>query len=235
MRLPIGTLVFMVEMLVADLIFLYSSKKRSRFALRLALAFLVCSLVAYLFPFQDAIFDSMAGTLVKKLTLIGLTVLGMGACFDLPKRSLFSACISGYAIQHIAYQCFMLVNHIPSIRAYTNSSGAAMTLAQIPVFAVVYAICLVTLGRFVATHDCIEKVDKRFVGLAFAIIVICLGLRRVTQIYGEWESVTISLYAIVSCLLTLVIQYVLFLDVERQNESDAIQMLLQEERKYVSK
>ena len=247
MRLTLGTATFMVEMLMGDLIFLFSAKKRPHFGLRLVLTFVVCGLIAYLFPFPEQIFDSMPGTLAKNLLLIGLTIPAMGACFDLSGgaagkgtwlernrpafRPLFSACISGYAVQHIAFQCYMLINHIPSIRDFTNTSGMAMTLTQIPVFILVYGAFLVSLGRFVAEHNCIEMVDKRFVGLAFVIIAIGIGLRRVTQIYGEWESVTISLYAIVSCLLTLVIQYVLFLDVELRFENDTIQMLLQEERK----
>lgn len=231
MNLALGSAMFMFEILSGALIFLFSAKKRPLFGLRLLLTLAVCTLLAYIFPFPELIFNSMVGTLVKNLLLLALAVLGMGVCFDLPFRPLFSACISGYAVQHISFQCFSLLKHASSVRAFTDSSAAAATLVELSVVILVYIFFLLTLGRFVAIHECTEKVDKRFVGLAFVIITIGIGLRRLTQIYEEWESVTISLYAIVSCLLTLVIQYVLFLDVELQHENDTVRLLWQEERK----
>ena len=226
-----GNTLFTVELLVGSLIFLFAAEKRKWFYLRLTAVFFGCPLLVWFMPMHDQIFYSLVGTLVKNLAIMGLTILGMGLCFRLPFRGLFSACVSGYAVQHIAFQTFMLLRHFSWAKAIVETGITGTLMIQIPVDVIIYAVCLVTLGRFVARHKCYQRVDGRIVGLAFLIIMIGIGLRRVTQYFNEWESITIPLYAIVSCILALTIQYILFLDMEKQRENEAIQLMWQEERK----
>ena len=226
-----GNTLFTVELLVGSLIFLFAAEKRKWFYLWLTAVFFGCPLLVWFMPMHDQIFYSLVGTLVKNLAIMGLTILGMGLCFRLPFRGLFSACVSGYAVQHIAFQTFMLLRHFSWAKAIVETGITGTLMIQIPVDVIIYAVCLVTLGRFVARHKCYQRVDGRIVSLAFLIIMIGIGLRRVTQYFNEWESITIPLYAIVSCILALTIQYILFLDMEKQRENEAIQLMWQEERK----
>ena len=76
-----------------------------------------------------------------------------------------------------------------------------------------------------------KRIDTRFNRLSVVTILICIGLTRVAAYFGDAESVTVSLYAIVACLMALMIQLVLSKTVELEHENETISLLWQEDRK----
>ena len=100
-----GNIYFIVEILLAELIFLYPVPKRKLFPLRLGMAFAVMIAVAAFTP-RITVIPSVFNDLFRFLFLFALSVVTMGLCFKLEFGVLLSMCSAGYAVQHIRNRIF---------------------------------------------------------------------------------------------------------------------------------
>ena len=103
--------------------------------------------------------------------------------------------------------------------------------SEIVLFPLIYLVFLSTVGYYAAQQQCYKKADMRFNLTSLVIIYLCIGLTRAAQYFGDGESITVSLYAISSCLMALTVQMVLSKAVELKAEKDSISLLWQEDRK----
>ena len=223
---------FVLELLIAELIFLYPAARRSRFPLRLALVLFLCVAGQLLLPRSTVGAQTLMAQFVVFTTLFFLTVAAMGFCFELSFRSLFSLCVAGYAVEHIAYHVSKLVQK--STGLFVGATLGPLQdweLMELVVFPLVYLIALGTIGYFAEKNECWKKTDLRFSALAISQVWICIGLTRLANQYGEGGSVPISFYAITCCVMALVVQFVLYRTVDLQSENTALNLLWQEERK----
>ena len=92
---------YAIEILTAELVFLYGFQRRSFFPLRFVSACLVTMALCA---------ASFAGNHVSPwlrflefVLIIGLSIAGMNFSFSAPANAILSACISGVALQHIAH------------------------------------------------------------------------------------------------------------------------------------
>ena len=165
-------------------------------------------------------------------TSFGLTVAAMGFCFRLSVPSLFSLCVAGYAVEHIAYHVAKIVQTLTGL--FVGASLGALEdweLMELVVFPPVYLIALGTIGHFAAKNECWKKTDLRFNALSIAVVFICVGLTRLVNSYGEEHSIPVSIYAITCCVMSLVVQFVLYRTVDLRMENTALNLMWQEERK----
>jgi len=223
---------FLLEMLLAELIFLYPADKRSRFPLRLGLVLLLCVAGQLLFPTGAAHTQTMLTQLGTFAGLFFLTVAAMGFCFRLPFPSLFSLCVAGYAVEHIAYHVSKIVQQATGL--FIGASLGPLRdweLMELVVFPLVYLIALGTIGYYAEKNETWKKSDLRFNALAIAVVFICIGLTRLVNRYGEVNSIPVSIYAITCCVMALVVQFVLYHTVDLKSENTALNLLWQEERK----
>ena len=223
---------FVLELLIAELLFLYPAERRSRFPLRLALVLLVCIAGQFLFPRPSAGTQTLAAQIAVFTGLFFLSVAAMGFCFRLPFPSLFSLCVAGYAVEHIAYHVSKIVQKATGL--FVGASLGPLQdweLMELVVFPLVYLIALGTICYFAEKNECWKKTDLRFSALAISLVWICIGLTRLANHYGEGNSVPISFYAITCCAMALVVQFVLYRTVDLQSENTALNLLWQEERK----
>ena len=102
-------------------------------------------------------------------------------------------------------------------------------------FYALYIVFWLTIGLYSARHQCYKKADMRFNLISISIIFICVGLTRVARYFGDENSVTVSLYAIVALLMALIVQLVLSRTVELQYNNEMINLLLQKERQQYKK
>lgn len=223
---------FIVELLFAELIFLFPVDRRSRFGLRLAAIALLCAAGFFLFP-AYALECAAQGHVLRQfagfLGLFALTVVAMGFLFDVPFSSLFSLCVAGYAVEHIAYHVTKLVEN-----AAAALTGEAVPFPADPeffVFPVVYLIVFLSLGLFAARSECWKKWDMRFNLLSIALVFICVGLTRVAVAFDAEDFIPVNVYAITSCVMALVVQFALYRLVDLKAENTAVHLLWQEERK----
>ena len=109
---------FMVEILFAELIYLYPTEKRKRFWLRFPVLFLICCIIAAVFPLG---YSSILSQLLMFLLLFILSIAAMGLCFRLPVSALISCCVAGYATEHIAYHIAKIAGLFGFIAAFQPS------------------------------------------------------------------------------------------------------------------
>ena len=235
---------FVIELLLAELIFLYPAERRDHFRLRVLAVALLC--IAGFFLFSENVLDgqTVIRQLVGYLGLFLLTVAAMNLCFKLRFTSLFSLCVAGYAVEHIAFHASKLFDAIVLKRAAVYGTVSAGKLpvnigaadvgaidSELLIFPFVYIIMFSTLGLFAARNECWKKADMHFNALSITMVFICVGLTRVAIIYDDSGSVAVSMYAITSCIMALVVQFVLYRLIDLQAENTAVQLLWQEERK----
>lgn len=223
---------FLLELMLAEMMFLFPADKRSRFPLRLLLILALCLIGQLLLPTEVSPSQTLLAQFVIFAGLFFLTVAAMGFCFQLSFFSLFPLCVAGYAVEHIAYHVSKIVQKSTGLLL-----GASLgplhdwELMELVVFPPVYLIALGTIGYFAQKNECWKKSDMRFNALSIAVVFICVGLTRVANQYGAGDSVPVSIYAITCCVMALLVQFVLYRTVDLRSENRALQLLWQEERK----
>lgn len=227
----LGNIVFVIEILLAEAIFLHSADRKSRFALRYAAAFAVVIAAANFFPLPDGLVSNPLYQLMRFLLLFGLTVAGMGVCFKLSFPALLSGCVAGYAVQHIAYQVTALVSQTGLLANFQGNHLTRQHLLELISFPPVYLVLFFTAGLYAARSEWHKKADNRFNLVSLVIVFICVGLSRFTRYFGDFGSISVSLYAITCCGLALVVQFVLCRLADLRLENTTISLLWQEDRR----
>ena len=98
---------YLMQIFAAELIFLYSAEKRSRFFLRLAAAFAVICLSGMVFPMAG--FDNSVYQLFVYLLFFAVNVVLMSFCFAPDCFAVTASCVAGYAAQHISFHVCVLL------------------------------------------------------------------------------------------------------------------------------
>lgn len=222
---------FIIELLLAELIFLYPVKKRSYFPLRLIGILIAVITVFSLIPSFSLYDRSALFQIVNILLYFGVTVLLMSFCFKLKILSLISCCVAGYAVQHIVNHSANIVDNLFSIIRGTTLSISQHFIIEIICCIIIYMIVYLTLGRFSAKKQYYAKSNMSFNYISFAVVFICVGLTRTARIYGIHTNMAISFYAITCCVLALTIQFVLYHVVDLQYENETINLLLMEKQR----
>lgn len=233
-----GSLIFMVELVVAQNVLLYACPKRKNFVIKAILSALICLALALFFPSSKVLkipynYQPLY-QLVRMLVLTTYSVVGVHVCYDLSLRKVFALCMAGYAIQHICYHVASLLLFIPGARAfaYTNTFANANKFEFI-VFPVLYFVIWLVLGRGVAKNQYHKNSDVRLDVISLVVIFICVGLSRVSYAFNEHGSFTNSLYAIVCCCLALSVQFVVYRMLAERYEKQMVEYIWQEDKKQL--
>ena len=230
----LGNINFIAELLIAQTLLLYACPKRKRFYIRLILSVLGCLVLAYFFP--SARISNPYGyqmyQLLRFLVLLLYTIIAAFVCYKISLQSLFSLCVAGYAIQHIAYQSTMLLGRIPFIGEINVQILGMTSILELIVFATIYVCSWLLFGRVIAQKEYYKNSNIRFDILSIAIIFICMVLTRFSYMLSGFNSLSPRLYAIVCCSLALIIQFNLYSMMSEKYEKDTIQQLWKEERKH---
>ncbi len=221
-------LAFMVEILLAELIYLYPAEKRPYFGFRYASVCILCVLAGLLIPFD---YTSIFSQFMMFFVMFAVSVGAMALCFRLSISELISCCVAGYATEHIAFHVVKLAMAFGFLQSgYPAFLGQRVT-AELLLFPPVYFIFWLGIGRYSEKTESYKNVDRRFLTLSAVIVFICIGLTRVTSYFGESDAVSISFYAITACLMALVVQMILSRIVELRHENDTIRTLWEEDRR----
>lgn len=222
-----GNIYFIVEIMLAELIFLYPVPRRKGFWYRLPLLAAGAVLVAAFFPQLIEGNLRVLHDLVRFVGLFAVSVLVMGRCFRLKPRMLVSMCVAGYAVQHMAYRSAALMRSLTPI-----FTGMGMRVAEVAGMLPIYLVVLLTMGRFSARNECYKNSDMRLTYLSIFIVFICVGLSRVSGLLGENPySATSNIYSVACCLLALYLQFNLHKQYISEREKHAMWLMRQEERK----
>ena len=225
---------FAAEILLAELIFLFPAEKRKRFALRYIAAALASVLVSYFFSISAQGASQVAAQLLRLIVVFGVTVAGMYLCFDLKFSVVISACVAGYAVEHMTFHTILLIGRVVKLPAsFSLLDLPQWELLEYTLFPFIYLLIAATVGAYAAKHRCYQRVDPRLNALSFVIITLTIGFTRLANVFGDSGSITVSFYSISNCILALYVQIVLFRSIDLQHENDTVKLLwLEDQRQY---
>lgn len=226
-----GNLYLVIELLLAELIFLYPVPKKRRFLLRFlpacAAAVFVVSCVELPFQFSSEILTE----LFRFLWVFGWTIAAMALAFRLRFDMLFSMCTAGYAVQHTAYRCNKILYLLTHSAKIETDTYVFSRRSELLCMAVIYLLAVLTFGRFSAKNECYRNNDFRFNVVSVMVVIITIGFSRLRRLLQETPSVSCELYAILCCLLSLYIQFNLHRFNMEEREKATLKRMHQESRK----
>lgn len=223
---------FVIEILLGEMIFLFGAEKRPHFVPRLVLGWSL-SLLLGVNSFIPATW-TFFGTIypVYFITLFFVTIAAHAFCFRMHFSALLSHCVMGYAVQHGSYQVTMLLDRIMDLSALEWFGLSHQRSLELAVFPVIYLLVFVTMGLYAARHEWTRKGKPAFNIVSLLFLLNFVGLNRMIRVFGEYDCISVRLYAIVCCLLMIVVQYVLYRYEDLRLENMMVNRLWQEDKKH---
>lgn len=224
--------IFALQIVLAELIFLIPAEKRRHFALRCLAAVLFSVAASYLFVFYVDWIPYALARLLRMILVFAATVAAMHFCFRLKPSALFAACVSGYALQHISFHITKLIGTLTPFFPWEEVLGIPRwEWIEYLLFPALYLLFALTIGRYLAQSRSYESGDLRLNSVSLVIVVITIGFTRISEIWPDSEGLLVSCYAIASCVMALVVQWILFRSIHLEHENSMIRRLWQEDRR----
>lgn len=210
-------LLFMLQLLVGEGIFLLHLERKRNFTPRASACAAGLLIVAAIFPIpvENAWYVSFLF-----LSLFLLTLAALWCCFDEPYGNLLFCAVAGYTVQHLAYLLYTIFNDITQFSAIFGSfvqpyAAGPVALADFAWLSVVFyadAYFLVYYGAFLlldpklrANHD-LRLGRTSIVALSGLLIAADVIFNMVTNYYTVDNRVSLLLersYNILVCVLIL--------------------------------
>lgn len=217
-----------VEILAAELIFLYSFPKRNRFLLRLLGALVVCLLAAAYLPESVKTENSALSSLYtffRYIYLLGLTIGAMAFSYKAAFTPVLSACAAGYAVQHASSRLAIIVGiAFPALFSGVQFHYRLFLLEAI-VFPFVYLLAALLCGRAVAKKHIYRDENPLFSLISVAMVLCCIGFSRLPSEISVW------LFAIALCVFALLVQFAMHSAASLREENRAIKRVMEETAK----
>ena len=194
-----GKLIFLTELLVAEYMFLFRLKKRSKFPLRCVLHLAVSIGFAVFFPMMyNTLYMSFA-----YLCIFAVTVGMFKFCYKEPLINILFCAIAAYTLQHFAYE---LSNLVVTAVMRAKSSGRQIKKSQALVVGNIWLFVIVGVGLVVDI----------FLNSVFVYLIVDGGTAT---------NVIIYIYNCLCCVLLLSLQFGLVRAKEAEDERDMLKTL----------
>lgn len=220
---------YIVEILLAEWVFLHIYPKRRCFFVRLLVTIAVSLAVGYGCYPKSISQQGAAIVFVQMLFTILVSVIGMYVCCKGTLLSVLSACISGVAIQHIGHHLSRLISLLPGMGTWNRYMAAVVCLF---LYAVVFYFIHTSHIKFYENYDVCLTV------ISIVIVLVCVGITRFSRMGGygaqsenPYLTISIALYAITCNLLALFIQFFLCRFIRLKSEYAVLQRIRTEEKR----
>lgn len=160
------------------------------------------------------------------LLIIAVTALGMGTAFEVSSLTVIQGAASAVALQHIAHHLSVLVCmalRLPWSFWWELGLTALIVLG----FGLGFSQRLREIAKF-------PQSNVRTTVISGGILLICIGLTRITRLSSDYSSllrVCISIYSIVCCVMALLMQYYVHELTRAVTENAIFQRIRAEEQK----
>ena len=214
---------YLIEVLLAELLFLHNYRTRDHFLLRMAGGMAVSLLLVSRVSLAAA--PTPMYRFVHLLFILIISVLCMLFCYKGNAISLISSCVAGVAVQHIAYKLTVIVMLTPLMAPLGEISPLYRSVTEIIACAIVYTIVFFVFARDYAE----EKGNIHLSVTSFLIVITCIGVNRLVADHevGDVEvELAAAIYAIICCVFALAIQLYLQRWQREKSESMVIKGLL---------
>ncbi len=211
--------VFMTELLAAEAMLSCSVPRRSFFPLRAAVAAVVCYAAAFLYPLFEENYTWLGSSLMF-FALFCVTALALWACFKARFSNILFVAVTAYAVQHVAYEIFSLLNivlfdsDVFTDTAYDSGTvtsnpfagvGAVGLVMYLFVYTCVYLLSYAALHRRAAQS--VELKLGRISVIGFSVFVLFIGivLSAIAQYAmpktdGDWQLI-VCVYNMICCIV----------------------------------
>ena len=222
-----------IQSLMAVFCFAYATPKRPGFPLRFAVSFLGGGAVCVLLRWLHRLFPSLPSGPIRFVTLELVYVLLILAVYWMFDESIWSAMFiasSGYALQNISGCCKSLLRLIPPVGDLSNQVGGRISL-EIFCLAATSAVLFFVFRPYSRKRN--ENIDNKYKALfSVFILLLCIGMGRITQDNSGRNDVAVlaeNTYSIMTCVLTLVLQFGVIENTALTRNVDTMQELLHQQ------
>lgn len=229
LRPHLQALAYLVEIIYAEGIFLRHFEKRDHYRLRSGVPLVVLLLLGTVTGIPSS---SSLARFVWYFLLMVWQFLCAVACFRGDPFAVASACMAGFATQHIANKTTLLLRLIPAVEAALKREPWLHVLLEVLTFAAVYGL----INAVFAKNICIWSDNLHLNLLSGAIIFLCIGVNRLVVDTADGSiqhQAAVCIYAIIGCVFALIIQvYISRWEEERSQALTMRRLLADSEKQY---
>lgn len=214
-------LIFMTELLIAELLAIYTLKKRKKFYLRAGLCILSVYALSFLFPIlaYNAIYSTMMFFILFVATIIVLKI-----CYDESWINILFCSLIAYTVQHIAYELnglISLIFDLQTINVYLpgesiTAHGGALAINAV-VYLATFAIVYWFVWAFIEVR--IRRQKELILGNFYLIlwvvitliidIVLSAIITYLTEPISKTVLIIFMISNIVGCILSMGYQFLM--------------------------
>lgn len=239
--------VFLIEFIVAEILFFRNLKRRSKFPLRLIIALLINVVLIWFFPIIQ--FEPFNISLLFIFIFV-INVISCKFLFKETWQTILFCAIASYTIQHISYQIYNLIVdnlYLGKIMDYfietdpyfanNQPDGVGYSLVTAIAYAWVYfSVYWISARTFASKLKKGSNISINhffLVVISLVILVVDIYLNMYTVFYNKDTTFSLieCIYNILSCLLALFLQFSQLTVTEVTSELDSIKRLWAERDK----
>lgn len=235
---------FVLELLVAEGLFLCWLRRRNLFSLRLATGIAVVFGAAYLVPVSNFSNNAfyMSGVF---LTIFAVTVVAGVLCFKESAINVIFCCVAGYTTQHAAYEVYNLALNIMGVSSNApmgfygtgfspTFSMPILTILYFYLYIVMYVVTFLIVRRHSANlRNKITNISLFVAAVLLVLVDVLLNALVVYNIAADGNSlylVVVGVYNIICCVIGLYLQLEVVRRRELESELNVIKTLHQKEK-----
>lgn len=232
---------FVLELLLAETLYVYKLRRRSLFPLRLTVAVALLFLFSWLLPaWADNAFYSSFVFLI----IFVASVLLCKAVFKETWLTAAFCCVAGYTTQHIAYETYMLVLNITGangetpmgfygsefVGMFSNPFLAAMYFL---VYVLTFFVCFFAFSEKLKPFESVQLKTAFIFVFAIFILIVDIFLNMIVVHYLSSNEnvlylIVVGVYNILCCCVSLYLQFEVALKKKLENTLDTVQRLWHE-------
>ena len=227
-----SNIVTLIEIMLAEALFLFSFPKRDKFWLRFFGFSLTAFLVVVIIPDGNRYSANLLDRVylfVRYMSLFAISVLVMLGSFKASFSAVISACSAGYAVQHASSRFSILVARLVPLRSLIASWGVpgefSAYVQEALVFPFVYLLAYIFFGRRTKNEKYFASHNNAVNILSILMVMVCIGISRLDREYS------VLIYPVAMCIFALLVQINLTKSLSLREENSVLQRLMKEESK----
>ena len=173
---------FMLELILAEAMFLSKLNIRNNFIIRLIISLLFCFGISFILPTN---FENIYYYSFLFLIMFLVTIIASMFCFKAPLKNILFCAIAGYTIQHIASECYEMFNNYmnliieKSFNFYDaegtidiNAQNYFFLLVYFAIFVIIYGLVYYLIVPKVEKYKILQTNNKIILSLSIFIVLI---------------------------------------------------------------
>ena len=221
MGLALYKILFMTELLLAEILFTFRVPKRKHFWLRAVIACIVCYVIAISYPIKgEYVYTSWYISLMFVFFFV-VTYFALLFVYDGESNNIFFCAITAYTVEHFAYgivsMAFSLIGNFDISTMYTSSifdfskfdlGTVIVILVYISIYLLIYGLCYLLLAPNLKKTNGLKIRSTKVLILATFFFFVDIILNAIV-LYDNIEGIAkyiLCIYNILSCCLIFYIQ-----------------------------